>query len=166
MGAAKKTTKPFDTRRSIENIAEGYEATPSFNLVSEGREYHWSTRMERVGIIREGIPYESIEVLSKRLDKPVKSLLAIVGVPQTTYNKKKAEHSLLDRRDSELVLLLNELVDFGVQVFNHETEKFQRWLSKPNVSLGGHSPESMLDTVTGINEVKYCLNRLEYGNFA
>lgn len=46
------------------------------------------------------------------------------------------------------------------------TKPFQRWLQKPNLSLGGKSPESMLDTMTGINEVKFCLNRLEFGNLA
>lgn len=122
--------------------------------------------MERVGVIRDGIPYAAIEVVSKRLNKPVKSILAIVGVPQTTYNKKKAAHSLMDRRDSELILLINELIDYGLEVFNNEEGKFQRWLQKPNLSLGGKAPESMLDTMTGINEVKFSLNRLEFGNLA
>jgi putative toxin-antitoxin system antitoxin component (TIGR02293 family) len=51
-------------------------------------------------------------------------------------------------------------------IFNNENEKFQRWLKKPNLSLGGKSPESLLDTTTGIDEVNYCLNRIEYGSFA
>lgn len=29
-----------------------------------------------------------------------------------------------------------------------------------------NSPESLLDTMTGINEVKFCLNRIEFGNLA
>jgi uncharacterized protein (DUF2384 family) len=87
--------------------------------------------MERVGIIRRGIPYNSIEIISKRLNHPVKSVLSIVGMPQTTYNKKKGEHSLLDSRDSELILLISELIDYGLEVFNEEEEKFQRWLKKP-----------------------------------
>jgi uncharacterized protein (DUF2384 family) len=35
-------------------------------------------------------------------------------------------------------------------VFNNENDKFQRWLKKPNLSLGGKSPENLLDTITGI----------------
>lgn len=122
--------------------------------------------MERVGVIRSGIPYDSIEEISRRLNNPVKSVLAIVGIPQTTYNKKKSEHLLLDSRDSELVILINELIDYGLEVFNDEEEKFQRWLKKPNLSIGGNIPENMLDTITGINEVKFSLNRLEFGNLA
>ncbi len=159
-------TKPFHTKKSIENAAGKKTAPKRWILLSEGKEYAWTNKTERIGLIRGGIPYSSVEVVSKRLNRPVKSVLSLVGLPQTTYNKKKSEHSLLDSRNSELVLLITELLDFGLEVFNNEEEKFQRWLKKPNLSLGGNAPESMLDTVTGINEVKYCLNRLEAGNLA
>jgi uncharacterized protein (DUF2384 family) len=65
-----------------------------------------------------------------------------------------------------LIVLISELVDYGKEVFNNEEEKFQRWLKKANLSLGGNSPESLLDTITGIDEIKFCLNRIEYGNLA
>lgn len=159
-------TKPFDTQRSIQNALGKSSAAQKSSLSGEVKGYHWSTKLERVAVIRAGIPYETIDTLSKRLNNPVKSVLALIGIPQTTYNKKKSEHLLLDSRDSELLILINELIDYGLEVFNHEEEKFQRWLKKPNLSIGGNSPESMLDTVTGINEVKFSLNRLEYGNLA
>ncbi|WPO78696.1 antitoxin Xre/MbcA/ParS toxin-binding domain-containing protein [Flavobacterium sp. KACC 22761] len=159
-------TKPFDTKRSIENASGKVISIRKSTLYSGGKEYSWSTKMERVRVIRSGIPYDSIEEISRRLNNPVKSVLAIVGIPQTTYNKKKSEHLLLDSRDSELVILINELIDYGLEVFNDEEEKFQRWLKKPNLSIGGNIPENMLDTITGINEVKFSLNRLEFGNLA
>ncbi|MEO4006460.1 antitoxin Xre/MbcA/ParS toxin-binding domain-containing protein [Flavobacterium sp. CAU 1735] len=166
MGKVTNKTKPFDTKRSIQKATGKTNPGRQFSLHSDGKEYRWSNRLERVGVIRAGIPYDSIEIISRRLNNPVKSVLAMVGIPQTTYNKKKSEHSLLDSRDSELVILINELIDFGLEVFNNEEEKFQRWLKKPNVSIGGNSPESMLDTITGINEVRFSLNRLEFGNLA
>lgn len=72
---------------------------------------------------------------------------------------------MLASRESELIVLLTELIDYGIIVFNREEEnsndgwktKFVPW---------GHSPESLLDTATGIDEVNYCLNRIEFGNFA
>jgi putative toxin-antitoxin system antitoxin component (TIGR02293 family) len=166
MGKIKQQTKPFDTKRSVRKASGKALTVRDSSLSFDGKVYRWSNKMERVGVIRAGIPYGSIEVISRRLNNPVKSVLAIVGIPQTTYNKKKSEHSLLDSRDSELVILINELIDYGLEVFNNEEEKFQRWLKKPNLSIGGSSPESMLDTVTGINEVKFSLNRLEFGNLA
>ena len=139
---------------------------PQWRIEVPGGSYTWSTKMDRVNIIREGLPYESIEYISKRSDLPVKKVLHLMGVPQTTYNKKKRDHELLDGRDSEIILVLTELLDFGMDVFNHEKEKFQRWLKKPNVSLGGATPESLFDSLTGIQEVRNSLNRLEFGNMA
>lgn len=166
MKQTSKKIEPFDTKKSIQNAYNRKLLVKKWTLFSDGKVYVWTNKMERVGIIRQGIPYDSIEVISRRLNRPVKSILSIVGVAQTTYNKKKSEHSLLDSRDSELILLITELIDYGLDVFNNEEEKFQRWLKKSNLALGGSSPESMLDTMTGINEVKFGLNRLEFGNLA
>jgi len=159
-------TLPFNTKKSIRKASEIGKDKKKWTIDSDDEIFVWSNKMERVGIIRRGIPYNSIEVISKRLNRPVKTILSIVGLPQTTYNKKKSEHSKLDSRDSELIVLITELIDEGIEVFNNEEEKFQRWLRKPNLSLGGNSPESLLDTSTGIDEVKFCLNRIEFGNFA
>lgn len=158
--------KPFNTKKSVRKASKPGQGLAQWFIVSEGKKYAWSNRMERVEVIRHGIPYDSIETISEKLDRPVKSVLSIVGIPQTTYNKKKSEHSLLDSRDSELIVLITELIDYGQSVFNHEKDKFQRWLKKPNISLNGNSPESLLDTTTGIDEVNFCLNRIEFGNFA
>jgi putative toxin-antitoxin system antitoxin component (TIGR02293 family) len=155
-----------DTKQSIKNAS--YKTAPGNEWqVSSGlQEYVKAEKIEKVDIIRKGIPYGSIEVISKKLNRPVKSVLSIVGLPQTTYNKKKNENSLLNSKESELVLSITELIDYGLEVFNNEEEKFQRWLKKPNLSLAGNAPESMLDTITGIHEVKFSLNRLDFGNLA
>ena len=158
--------KNFNVNKSIGRAKNARLAVPTWKLVSEGKEYTWTSKLERVNIIRQGIPYESIDVISKRINLPIKEVLTIFGLPQTTYNKKRREHSLLSGRDSEVVLLLTELLDFGTEVFNQEEAKFQRWMKKPNISLGGNTPEGLLDSVTGIQEVKNCLNRIEFGNFA
>jgi putative toxin-antitoxin system antitoxin component (TIGR02293 family) len=159
-------TIPFNTKKSVNKAKEFGKELKESSIDSEGKTYSWSNNMERVEIIRQGIPYTSIEFISGRLNRPIKSVLSIVGMPQTTYNKKKSEHSLLDSRDSELIMLITEMIDYGIEVFNFEEEKFQRWLKKPNLSLDGNTPESMLDTITGIDEVKFCLNRIEFGSFA
>ncbi|MFY8110358.1 MAG: type II toxin-antitoxin system Xre/ParS family antitoxin [Bacteroidia bacterium] len=166
MGNRTIIIKPFDTHKSVRKAAKTTDVFAKWEINSDGKKYAWSNKMERLSVIRQGVPYQAIETISKLLDRPVKTVLLILGIPQTTYNKKKSEHSLLDRRESELILLILELLDFGQEVFNNEKDKFQRWMKKPNLSIGGNSPESLLDTTTGINEVMYCLNRIEYGNFA
>lgn len=156
----------FDTRKGIRRARVAAASSPKWRFESEGIEYAWQSTLDRVDIIRRGVPYSSIEVISKRINVPVKSVLTMFGLPQTTYNKKRREKSLLNGRDSEVILLLTELVDYGIEVFNQEEDKFQRWMKKPNYSLGNNTPESLLDSNTGIQEVRNCLNRIEFGNFA
>ena len=160
------SSKTFDPKKSIKRARSRKIKSPRWSITVAEDQYVWTTKMDRVAIIRKGLPFESIEVISKKADLPVKQVLHLLGVPQTTYNKKKRDKDLLSGRDSEVVLVLTELLDFGLEVFNNEKEKFQRWLRKPNVSLGGGTPESLFDSLTGIQEVRNSLNRLEYGNMA
>ena len=156
----------FNPSESISRAKNARASLPKWKLESEGQEYTWSSKLERVSIIRTGVPYASIDVISKKINVPVKEVLNLFGLAQTTYNKKRREKSLLNGRDSEVVLLLTELVDYGIAVFNNEEDKFQRWMKKINFSLGDNTPESLLDSITGIQEVRNCLNRIEYGNLA
>jgi putative toxin-antitoxin system antitoxin component (TIGR02293 family) len=156
----------FNPKESVSRAKVARASSQKWRLESEGHEYIWASKLERVSIIRTGVPYASIEVISKRINVPIKEILHIFGLPQTTYNKKLREKSLLNGRDSEVILLLTELVDFGIEVFNNEEDKFQRWMKKINIALGDNTPESMLDSITGIQEVRNCLNRMEYGNLA
>lgn len=126
----------------------------------------WKTSEERINIIRQGIPYGVIEKVSVNLGVATGRMLDRLSIAQRTYNKKKKEDAILDPRFSESILELQEIYDFGVDVFNNEKEKFLRWLRKPNQSLGNVTPESLFDSITGINEVRKALTRIEYGNMA
>jgi len=161
-----KKAKYFDPTQSILRAGVARKTAPQWKLIAEGNEYTWTSKLERVNLIRKGISYAAVDTISKRIDIPIKDVLHILGLPQTTYNKRRREKSLLNGRDSETVLLLTELIDFGVDVFNTEEDKFQRWMKKPNFSLGGYAPESLLDSITGIQEVKNSLSRIEFGNLA
>ncbi len=166
MKSKRTTTKPFNLKRSLKKTGSGGNSKQKSTLQSDQKEYTWSTSMERVSIAREGIPFGSIEYVSHRLNLPIKSILSYIGMPQTTYNKKKSESAFMESRDSELILMINELIDYGQEVFNGDQTKFLRWFQKTNLSLGGVSPETLLDTITGIDEVRYALDRIESGNFA
>lgn len=159
-------SRALDPKKRIHRARIRKDERPTWSIEVAEVKFTWTTKMDRVDIIRNRLPYESIEVISSRTNLPVKQILHLLGVAQTTYNKKKKENDLLTGRDSEVVLVLTELLDFGLEVFNNDKEKFQRWLKKLNISLGGVSPESLFDSLTGIQEVKNSLNRIEYGNMA
>ena len=57
-----------------------------------------------------------------------------------------------------------EILKFGLEVFNNEEEKFERWLYETNISLGSVKPIFLIFTDKGKEEVIKCLYRIEYGN--
>src|SRR5680860_1132042 len=61
--------------------------SPQWNLVAEGSNYTWNSGMERIEIIRRGIPYASVQKISQKLGTTIKEILSLLGIPQTTYNK-------------------------------------------------------------------------------
>ena len=162
----KSNIELFNPKKSIQRAKKRRDKKGIWTIEVTGKQIKWRTKMDRVTIIREGIPYDTIEVISEKADLPIKQVLNLLDIPQTTYNKKKKEKDLLSGRDSEIILVLSEVLEYGLQVFNEEKEKFYRWLKKPNVSLGGEVPETLFDSLTGIQEVRNSLNRLEYGNLA
>ncbi len=137
----------------------------SYVLESGAVAYRWSNPIERIDVIRNRVNILVIETMSELLSVPVKEVLALIGMPQTSYNKRKKENALLDVRDSEWVIVLNELIAFGADTFGDEGA-FLRWLHKPNASLGMRIPFTLLDTHTGIHEVHGALERIAYGNLS
>ena len=45
-------------------------------------------------------------------------------------------------------------------------ERAQRWLSKPNLAMGGEIPNELLDSVEGLELVFTILNRIDYGLYS
>lgn len=156
MAAAKSTnTKPYTLTGEPMNYV----------FESGAVVYRWSTAIERIDVIRGRMSISVLETLSELLNVPVKDVLALIGMPQTTYNKRKKENALLDVRDTEWVIELNELIAFGSDCFGDDGT-FLRWLNKPNASIGMRVPYDLLDTHTGIREVMGALERLAYGNLS
>ena len=158
-------TKKFDFSR-VQSVPVPYALPQSASLQVNERVLEWNDKKGRLEAIHFGIPYDAIDSISEKLNRSIKFVLSLLGMPQTTYNKKKKEQAHLNLRDGELIVLLAELIEYGKEVFNNEDEKFLRWLQKPNISLGGSAPETFLDTATGIDEVRACLNRIDHGIFA
>ena len=91
MEASPKPIKRLNTRKSIERAQTESALKTGWSMKVAGREFSWSNQMERVNLIRAGLPFESIEEVGKKANLPVKQVLYKLGIAQTTYNKKKRE---------------------------------------------------------------------------
>ena len=59
---------------------------------------------------------------------------------------------------------IEDLLKYGLEVFNEESEKFKNWLEKENKYLNA-KPLDLIKTQEGIETVRKELNRIEFGNF-
>lgn len=164
--ASKKANIVSEPEASLMSVELNVPRAESWVMELGGKRYAWATKMERVSLIREGLPYTALELVSRKAGLPVKQLLQLFQIPQTTYNKRLRDGSRLSARDSEMVLVLYEVLAYGQEVFNQEEDKFQRWIRRPNISLGATAPEALFDSLTGIQEVRKCLQRIDYGVMA
>ncbi len=69
----------------------------------------------------------------------------------------------LSRDASERLLLLNNVVQHGLEVFENDAETVGGWLRAPIRELNNQSPLYLLDTTTGFGLVDDVLGRIEYG---
>ena len=134
------------------------------NLIIHNKEYSWSSAMDKIRLIRVGVPKSSINVVSKKANISFKAVFFYITMKEEEYYNNSFQ--TLNKKDSETILNLIEILDYGNYVFNNENEKFQRWLRKPNSYLNNMVPLSLFDSFSGIQEVRKCLNRIDFGNMA
>ena len=148
---------PSAIRQLAETAVEGEHRTNipgPFNFGSLTSQY-------KIGIIRNGISKKELEAIKSETDFDYRTLSTLLSVSRTTLLKKKGDERF-DQSTSERIMLLAEFMSYGRVVFESR-ERFNAWLKKPAIALGGKSPVELLDTVYGIEEVKKELGRIEYG---
>lgn len=84
--------KKFDPKESIGRAKLARTSIAKWKLESEGNEYVWATKLDRVDIIRAGVPYGSIEVISKRINIPIKGILHILDYLKLLTIKKEEKN--------------------------------------------------------------------------
>lgn len=79
--------------------------------------------------------------------------------------ERKGPTDRLDKRTSSHALEIARLLEHAWAVFE-DVEAIREWLNRPNRALKGHSPVSLLDTLTGIKMVDAVLGRIEEGVYS
>lgn len=111
--------------------------------------------------VQRGFPFSSFERLQTEIDVPQKELSELLGIPTRTIARRKEEKRLTPV-ESDRLYRLSRVLAFTVEVLG-SSEKARTWLKKPNRSLGGEIPLSLLDTDIGAQQVTDVLMRLRYG---
>jgi putative toxin-antitoxin system antitoxin component (TIGR02293 family) len=114
--------------------------------------------------VRGGLPYASLEALTRALDLDLSAVGAVVGIAGRTLARRKHER-LLSPVESDRLYRLAYVTHVASAALGG-VEAARRWLARSNRSLGGVAPMSRLDTDIGCRQVEEALVRLNHGMVA
>jgi putative toxin-antitoxin system antitoxin component (TIGR02293 family) len=86
-------------------------------------------------------------------------------IPERTLARRLAKHEPLTIPETDRALRLARATTEAARVFG-DPDKVARWLRKPNASLGGQTPLSLLRSETGAKAVEEILIQIDHGIFA
>lgn len=119
---------------------------------------------EWVKMIRRGISWQQMESWLANADIPRKTLAESLAIPVRTLSRRQKE-GVLSPEESNKFLRFMKAVSRGEDVFGN-THRALEWLLKPNRSMNGDTPISLLDTDIGTELVFDTLGRIEHGVFS
>jgi putative toxin-antitoxin system antitoxin component (TIGR02293 family) len=122
------------------------------------------TQLDLLPLIRGGLPFTSLERVSRYLDMSTLVMVESLGLAKRTVSRR-AQEKKLSPSESERLVRLSRVLAEAKHVLGSE-EKARRWALKPSRALAGAIPLSLLDTDIGTNAVFEELGRIEHGVFA
>ena len=114
--------------------------------------------------LRAGLPLRELDQLRQGLDLPMDKLAPMLGISKATLHRRKAA-GRLDVAESDRVLRFARLLGKAASVLE-SIEQGRRWLTSPQVGLGGAVPLEYAGTEAGAREVENLLGRIEYGVYS
>jgi putative toxin-antitoxin system antitoxin component (TIGR02293 family) len=120
------------------------------------------TRLVRA--LKDGLPVRELDALRRNLDVPMDRLATLLGISKATLHRRKAS-GRLDVGESDRVVRVARLIGRALVVLE-SLEDARRWLSSPQVGLGGAVPLEYAETEVGAREVEDLLGRIEYGVYS
>lgn len=87
-----------------------------------------------------------------------------LGISRATLNRRMAK-GRLEPQESDRLVRFARLMGKAVEVLETK-EDARRWLSSPQVGLGGAVPLDCAETEVGAREVEDLLGRIEYGVYS
>jgi putative toxin-antitoxin system antitoxin component (TIGR02293 family) len=94
----------------------------------------------------------------------METLFPLLGISKATYHRRKASGKL-GADESDRVVRFARLMGKAVEVFG-SAENARKWLTSPQIGLGGAIPLAYADTEVGAREIEDLLGRIEYGVYS
>jgi putative toxin-antitoxin system antitoxin component (TIGR02293 family) len=130
--------------------------------------------MERVDLVKEGVPSVILMTLSRALDRPVKYVVRTIGMAPTSASRKLQRQTPLAPDESERALGVAKLIGQVETIVQQSGESggfdpgkwVAEWIETPQPALGGRRPDELLDTAEGQRMVSDLLARMQSGAYS
>ncbi len=114
--------------------------------------------------LKAGLPVRELDELRSNLDLPMERLVPMLGISKATLHRRK-NSGRLDAAESDRVVRFARLLGRAAAVME-TLDDGRRWLTSPQVGLGGAIPLEYAETEVGAREVENLLGRIEYGVYS
>ena len=164
-----KTTRPVHGA-GMRN--QGAQAVTEPSATDFARIYR-SAPIDRIMMIRQGVPARAVLHLAKLMDRPKERLFAMLGLPRTAMDRQLRASKCLSVEQGERVIGLSKLVG-QVQVMVDQSGDpvgfdaarwLADWLDTPLPALNGVCPADYLDTLEGQEFVSSLLAKMQSGAY-
>jgi putative toxin-antitoxin system antitoxin component (TIGR02293 family) len=169
-----------ELRRSAKRSAAKKRAAPIAVMselwgdVAGARKLYRASKIERVKILKRGVPARYTRVLVSGMRVSQEKLYDTVGLTRATVDRKVRRDDLLNPDESERVMGIARLVG-QVQTLVEESgnpkgfdagQWLAEWLDQPLPALGGKVPAEFMDTADGRALVSDILAQQQSGAYA
>jgi len=140
----------YDKQHTMDLLTEADSPNGGFDLVEQAR---------------AGVSRAKVDEVAGGVGLTDREMARILNLSERTLHRISPD-ARLDLNASERLLLLETLIQHGLEVFDGRSEVLGRWLRVPLPELRRQTPVSLLDTVTGFGMVHAVLGRIEHGIYA
>lgn len=111
-----------------------------------------------------GLSKENFDSLREQTGLDVKTAAAVLSLTPRTIQRFTSKEKFR-KPASEKLLRLADLYARGYSLFGSK-EKFDEWISSPNLALENQSPLSLLDNHYGLDMIESIIGRMEHGIYS
>jgi putative toxin-antitoxin system antitoxin component (TIGR02293 family) len=130
--------------------------------------------MDRIKLIRNGVPARYINVVSDSMGITKDTLFKFLNLPKSTIDKKSVANQMLPIEQGERLIGMAKLVGQVESIVSESgnpdgfnaAKWVANWLEKPSPALGGEKPSAYLDTVSGQEMISDLLSKIQTGAYA
>lgn len=152
--------------KAVQGLAKGFSEDVQIGLDKSKITFEemLHNKLFLVHAIRKGIPYALFELIAADSPFTLDDWISFLDISLKTLQRYKADGRDFKPMQSEKILEIAEVTQFGLEVFG-DLEMFRLWLNTPSIALGKMKPIELLADSYGKEMVMTELVHIEYGIF-